>query len=208
MKFSSIRLISIVILASATAGIITYAVVIHGLDWYYLLHVAPFFPRHMLFLADILGFIIPVLLPAMLFGYGLYTRSEWLRTFALRSALTVFVALAFSSLLKVFTGRASPLHHGTPTVDTSADFNFGFMQESILGGWPSSHATVAFALATLLTLTFPRSRLVGPLSFALAFFIALGESIGFHWFSECIAGALIGSAIGFVCYSVRNVKRT
>ena len=110
------------------------------------------------------------------------------------------MALLVSMALKTFSGRASPPHHtfgaDLAFADDSAAFKFGFMNEPILGGWPSSHATVAFAVAFALVSALPKMRGLYVASFILAVFIGVGVTLGFHWLSELVAGALIGAGIG------------
>jgi len=50
---------------------------------------------------------------------------------------------------------------------------------------------------TLWTL-YPRSALVRSLALIYAFYIGLGVSINIHWFSDFVAGAIVGSLIGCV----------
>lgn len=82
-----------------------------------------------------------------------------------------------------------------PPPDTSRAFQFGFGQGGIFWGWPSSHTTVAFATAFALISLIPRSKWRW-LALIYAFFIGLGVSVTIHWFSEFVAGALIGAAVG------------
>jgi membrane-associated phospholipid phosphatase len=81
-------------------------------------------------------------------------------------------------------------------IDNSADFHFGFMQGEMLGGWPSSHATVAFAIASYIIAAHPKQPYVKPLMYGYSALIALGVAVGFHWLSEAIAGAMLGILIG------------
>jgi membrane-associated phospholipid phosphatase len=78
----------------------------------------------------------------------------------------------------------------------STDFKFGFFERGIFDGWPSGHATAAFALAFLLIKLFPENKLIKYVSLSYAVFIAFGVSISIHWLSDAIAGALIGITIG------------
>ena len=78
----------------------------------------------------------------------------------------------------------------------STDFKFGFLERGIFDGWPSGHASAAFALAFLLIKLFPENKLIKYVSLIYAVFIAFGVSISIHWLSDAIAGALIGITIG------------
>jgi membrane-associated phospholipid phosphatase len=83
-------------------------------------------------------------------------------------------------------------------VDNSHNFNFGFFREQVVGGWPSSHTTVAVALAVTLIMLYPKSYFIKIFSLGAAAYISLGVTFGFHWFSEFVAGLLLGIVIGRV----------
>ncbi|HTE48387.1 MAG TPA: phosphatase PAP2 family protein, partial [Candidatus Paceibacterota bacterium] len=65
-------------------------------------------------------------------------------------------------------------------------------------GWPSSHATIAFAVATTLFVLYPKNLAVRILALLSAFYIGIGVSMSIHWFSDFISGAILGSLIGFI----------
>ena len=179
-----------------TAIFVTYIFVVFGIDWQYFLFMNAHAPRYMLFSADIIGLLFPIFFPVGLVVFGrwkqniLYVKTGWIL------AKTVIVSFSIALLYKSIVGRASPPHHGELIVDTSNQFNFGFLQHSILGGWPSSHATVMFAIAIALVTLFPRSLCIRIGVYALAVYIGLGVAIGFHFISDFIAGALIGTVVG------------
>lgn len=99
-----------------------------------------------------------------------------------------------SSFYKALTGRIPP--PSTAVLDVSRQFNFGFLREGIFWGWPSSHTTVAFAMAFALIALYPKNKIVKSLSLIYALYIGIGVSFDIHWFSEFIAGAIIGAVIG------------
>jgi membrane-associated phospholipid phosphatase len=65
-------------------------------------------------------------------------------------------------------------------------------------GWPSSHTTIAFAMAATVFTLFPKQRWLGWLAMAYAFYIGLGVSMTIHWCSDFMAGAILGTVIGTV----------
>jgi membrane-associated phospholipid phosphatase len=137
--------------------------------------------------------------------------------------LALVVGLALSTSFKALAGRESPPHFHTADrlhlaetwVDNSAAFQFGFMREQVFGGYPSSHATIYFAFAFLMlyiyiygkrqhaggctTLKVVHSSLLVA-SFLVALYIAIGVSLGHHWFSEVLAGAMLGLIIARSVY--------
>ena len=87
--------------------------------------------------------------------------------------------------------------HSTET-DLSHVFRFGFLRGGVFWGWPSSHTTIAFAMATTIFVFLPRQRVIGIVAIIYAFYVGLGVSVTIHWFSDFIAGAIIGTVIGIV----------
>ena len=65
-------------------------------------------------------------------------------------------------------------------------------------GWPSSHTTIAFAVAVTLFVLYRKNPLVKYPALLVALYIGVGVSTNIHWFSEFVAGAIIGSVIGSV----------
>lgn len=185
---------------AGVAVVSTAYLVYSGEDWRYLATVEHGVPMSLLFIADSIGFLLPLLLPLTLYIIARVRKSDALHFYARAVAQCVVLGFTLSTFIKIFTGRTSPPHPydgvGRAFVDNSHDFHFGFLREQVIGGWPSSHATIACALATLLILTLPPrwyTRLLIP---ALATFVSIGVTFGFHWLSESIAGACLGAAIG------------
>ncbi len=100
---------------------------------------------------------------------------------------------------------------GSPTKlsdgdDIRGDFRFGFLKGGANNGWPSSHTTAAFAMATTLAELYPDNMTVKICAFTYASLIGIGVSTNIHWASDAFAGALIGYAIGkTVGASFRNL---
>jgi membrane-associated phospholipid phosphatase len=175
---------------------ITWLLVVTGTDWNYFLLTYNEDTRPFLFIADVLGFIVPILLPIGLYIYSWKRNNSQLKHAANVATIAIISGLFASMLIKAFTGRISPPHHGPFDVDMSSAFQFGFMEHHIIGGWPSSHATVMCALATVLYVMFPKKWKFHLLSFFIVFFVSFGVTFGFHWLSECIAGLALGFFVG------------
>ena len=97
---------------------------------------------------------------------------------------------------KALTGRAHPTHG--VGVDLTHVFKFGLLRGGVFWGWPSSHTTIAFAMAVTVFRLFPKQRWFGVLAVSYAFYVGLGVSMTIHWFSDFVAGALIGTVVGNV----------
>lgn len=177
----------------------TYIMVVSGFDWLYLLFVSKNINKFLLFFFDLLGFLFPTLLIATSFFYYLKKKNRFSKKVFYTFTQAVLLALASSMFIKVFTGRVSPPLRGTylTWVDNSHMFQFGFMREQIFGGFPSSHATVMFAIAFTFCFVFSKYdfkkyRLYTISLFVLATLVGLGVTLGFHWFSEFFAGCILG----------------
>ena len=155
-----------------------------------------------------LGGVLPLLLPPALLLAGLTMRRPRLTAEGWALWQAALLGWFVSSTYKAFTGRIPPpwrysrsfnLPKGPgPLIDSSHGFQLGFLKGGIFWGWPSSHTTVAFAMAMCLVTLHPRKRWLALPALAYALWVGLGVSLTIHWFSEFVAGAIIGSVIGRV----------
>ena len=115
----------------------------------------------------------------------------------LQVGLTVILAEAISGGLKPLLRRDRPPASETdplPLVDVPATYSF-----------PSGHATVSFACATILTFAIP--RLVVPL-YALAALVAFSRVyVGVHYPSDVVVGAVLGILIAIALRTLEAVLR-
>lgn len=133
-------------------------------------------------------------LPLLLMLAGLLMKSAKSVRVAWAVGQAAFIGWFISSCYKALTGRDHPPHSmGT---DTSDLFRFGFFRHGIFWGWPSSHTAVAFAMAATTLRLFPKRPFLGVAAILYALYIGVGVSLTIHWFSDFVAGALIGTAIG------------
>jgi hypothetical protein len=144
------------------------------------------------------GGIVPGILPI-----SFYLLSNNLRIKGASSAMiqATSIALVSNSLLKGITGRMHPEPLGDDYFNQSKDWSFGFMKRGIHDGWPSGHAMTNMAMGVALASYYndrPGLQLLG-LSWAtfIAANVALVEKGEGHWFSDAIAGSLMGSVIGY-----------
>lgn len=180
----------------AAAVLLTGVLVWSGFDWWYFrMTDAPGW-RVWMFPAAFIGFAVPIYLPILLGLAALIARSRRVGTAAVAVAQAELIGLILSSACKAFTGRAHPLPHGLE--DLSRVFHFGFLRGGMFWGWPSSHTSVAFAMAVTVLTLFPKPRWPGLVALAYALYIGLGISMTIHWFSDFAAGTILGSVIGRV----------
>lgn len=183
------------------AYVITYILVIEGFDWWFFGATRGELANILGWSAGLTGFIVPLLIPLVLYIVGRIVGSKNLKDSALGVVKAGMVAIAVIAIYKAFTGRIQPeFLTFVATTDISNQFNFGFMRHGIFWGWPSSHTGTAFAMSTYLTLWYREKKWIGVLVIAYAIFIGVGAAVSFHWFSDVIAGVIIGSLAGFVVY--------
>jgi membrane-associated phospholipid phosphatase len=179
---------------------LTYILVSSDFDWHYFIATQKAILRTFLFPAVRLGMFLPVLVPLILLAIGALRKNLRIKNTAFAVGQAAILGLAISSFYKAFTGRIPPPHffHHSALVDSSHGFRFGFLRGGMFWGWPSSHTTVAFAMAVALWELYPENKLVRYAAILYAFYVGVGVSIRIHWFSEFVAGAIIGSVIGVV----------
>jgi membrane-associated phospholipid phosphatase len=177
------------------AILLTYFIVVFGIDWSYYV-TTRFMSNQFWFPAASLGALLPILVPVVLYLKGRFNKNSSLINTALAISQSVMLGWLISSTYKAFTGRIPP-NFGETLLDISNGFQFGFWEGGIFWGWPSSHTTIAFAMAASFVTLYPKSKFKYP-ALIYALYVGLGASVGFHWLSEFVAGAIIGSLIGYV----------
>jgi len=186
---------------------LTMAIVMSGGDWSYYLSTrgAAFvrFARP----AIMFGSVVPLFGVLFILLVGVLPKNRRLITTAWALGQAALLGFVISSGYKAFTGRRPPPHSkgfrfpaggDVPLTDTSHGFQFGLLKGGMFWGWPSSHTTIAFAMAACLATLYPRNKPVVFGALLYAFYIGMGVSVTIHWLSEFVAGAIIGSVIGAV----------
>lgn len=188
-----------------TAILLTIVIVTTNTDWNYFTHTRSDILSYIFSPAKILGALVPIFLPLYLIVGGFYTKQKIKELLGWAILQAVVIASFISSFYKFFTGRIQPNLQNI-TNNISWDFQFGFFRHGIFWGWPSSHTTIAFAMAITLIYLFPKNKIVKILSLLYAFYIGVGVSFSIHWFSDFVAGAIIGTIIGIVV--AQSYKKT
>jgi membrane-associated phospholipid phosphatase len=178
------------------AILLTVAIVLSGFDWQYFLWTRSPMLRSWFWPAVPIGGLLPIVLPLVLLALGGITRSAPIRVVGWAIAQAEVIGAIIAAGYKALTGRAHPAH-GVGT-DLTHVFKFGFLRGGVFWGWPSSHTTIAFAMAVTVFRLFPKQKWLGYLAIIYAFYVGLGVSMTIHWFSDFVAGALIGTVVGVV----------
>jgi membrane-associated phospholipid phosphatase len=176
---------------------LTAALVLSGFDWWYFVN-SRMIGFAFTFPAVVLGAFIPILAPLGMLLIGHVRKSDTAKNVAYMLGQAALIGCLISSAYKVFTGRIEPSLSNNVLHDISREFNFGFLEHGIFWGWPSSHTTIAFAMAIALITLFPKNTAVKVTALFYAFYVGLSVSVSIHWFSDFAAGVIIGSVIGMV----------
>jgi undecaprenyl-diphosphatase len=111
---------------------------------------------------------------------------QTLRRMVVAAGLSAGAALALAQLITKIVERPRPF------VATPGDVHL-FAAHAIDAGFPSDHATAAFAIAVAILL---RHRVAGIMTLVPAALLAVGRvAIGVHYPSDVLAGALLGTAV-------------
>lgn len=176
---------------------LTYILVTSGFDWFYYKETRNVILDSVFFPAIIIGGLLPMIgLPILLLA-AKTRKNVVLESIAWTLGQAALIGWGVSAFYKAFTGRAHPMITGI-TDDITQIFHFGFLRGGVFWGWPSSHTTVAFAMAFALAALYPKNTAVRYSSFLYAFYIGAGVSVSIHWFSDFVAGAIIGAVVGTV----------
>jgi len=176
---------------------LTFVLVTTDADWYYFVHMHSQ-TLWLLFLpALMLGGLLPMLVPLYLLISGGIAKIKNRVTLAFALGQAALIGSFISSTYKAFTGRVQPNMRDIAH-NISHGFNFGFLKHGMFWGWPSSHTTIAFAMAVTIIKLFSKNKVVTVLCLLYALYIGIGVSFTIHWLSEFMAGAIIGSVIGTV----------
>jgi membrane-associated phospholipid phosphatase len=190
----------------ALAIVLTMVIVISGGDWSYFLSTRGNAFVRFARPAIMLGSLVPILGTLLIWLVGEIRKSRRVISTAWALGQAAILGYLTSCFYKAFTGRIPPPFRGFrmsamnagSLIDSSHGFQFGWLKGGVFWGWPSSHATVAFAMALCLVALHPGNRKLVLCALLYALYIGLGVSVTIHWFSEFMAGAIIGSIIGMV----------
>ena len=176
---------------------LTFICVASGFDWFYFCSTRSPVLREWMFPSAPIGGLMPFALPLILILSGYITSRARISLTGWAIGQAALIGSLLSSAYKAFTGRGHPAMHDVGT-DISHVFRFGFLRGGMFWGWPSSHTTIAFAMVATVFTLFPKQRWLGWLAIAYALYIGLDVSMTIHWFSDFVAGAILGSVIGVV----------
>jgi membrane-associated phospholipid phosphatase len=126
----------------------------------------------------------------LVLSIGLIKKDSAIRFKGIFIAGTILVASLTSTILKYSVNRPRPF------------VTHSFIEKITLGGnpsFPSGHTSDAFAIATSLSIAFPKWYVIAP-TFLWAGFVGYSRmDLGVHYPSDVLAGALVGTGSAFLC---------
>jgi membrane-associated phospholipid phosphatase len=133
--------------------------------------------------------------PVILYSIGLIKRDSLCKQKAIYIGVTLVSAMFITNVLKYTIDRTRP-YEIYPDIDNAA--------EESSPSFPSGHTTSAFALATSLSLQYPKWYIIVP-SFLWAGTVAYSRlDLGVHYPSDVLAGAIIGAGSAYLCYVINK----
>jgi len=169
----------------------------NGLEWSVLHTLNNFLYHHdgvedplLVYINVSVALFVATLVLVFLFANGERMRA-WRRA-ALAAVLSAGVALAIAKVISELVDRARPFvvdPHGVHL----------FSSHAADPGFPSDHATGAFAVAMAIYL---RNRLWGTVALVAAAVLSVGRvAIGVHFPSDVLAGAVLGCGVALVLFA-------
>lgn len=139
---------------------------------------------------------ICVTVPAALIAYSFIKRDSLNFRKSMVIGASMFTSAAITLVLKHAVNRTRPyktypeLYH--PYTEKSASF-------------PSAHTSNSFALATSLSLSYPKWYVIAP-SYLWASSVAYSRMhLGVHYPSDVLAGAIIGAGSSYLCFKLNKL---
>jgi membrane-associated phospholipid phosphatase len=136
-------------------------------------------------------------------AYGLIFKSQKVKTTVLLATQSYLTAGALESVIKYLSGRTRPSFYGEtseaepkflgPFSKTARDVN----GNRVYSSFPSGHATVSFAVATVFAKEYNKAKIVPILAYTTSTLIALSRlTENKHWFTDIVLGSTIGYLAG------------
>ena len=141
---------------------------------------------------------------AALGAYSFIFKNKKLQTTTLLATQAYLTGGAMESFLKFVFGRQRPYYYNPDKVEAEPTFHGPFFNggkdingKRLSNSFPSGHATVAFAAATVFALEYKDKPFIPILSYSVATLIGLSRiSENKHWVSDVFMGAVLGYYTG------------
>jgi membrane-associated phospholipid phosphatase len=137
--------------------------------------------------------VTPIMIgtPIILYGLSLTTKDTLMRQNFFYVGITLISVAAVTTVLKYSINRPRPF---TTYPDLDKEASAGSPS------FPSGHTSNAFALATSVSLAYPKWYIIVP-SYLWAGLVAYSRmDLGVHYPSDVLAGAVIGAGTAYLCF--------
>ena len=129
-------------------------------------------------------------------SYGYIFKNEKVRTTTLLATQAYITGTVIETTLKYLTGRTRPSYYA-PGTEGEPRFRGPFTKSSSNSSFPSGHATVAFAAATVYAMEYKSTIWVPILAYSAATLISASRiTENKHWITDVFAGAVLGYITG------------
>jgi membrane-associated phospholipid phosphatase len=123
------------------------------------------------------------------------------RQFAMLATKSLILSGITTEVVKCIVERHRPYQDNSPNPENWDGPMGNFAHVS----FPSGHTTVAFSLATMIALEYPKPIIIPILAYSFATITALGRLNGnFHWASDVLMGASIGYFTSMLVFQHNN----
>lgn len=129
--------------------------------------------------------------PIILYGLSLTTNDSVMRRNFFCVGASIITTMAITTILKVSINRPRPFVT-YPDLEKETDVGSH--------SFPSGHTSDAFALATSVSLAYPKWYVIAPLYLWAGSVAYSRMHLGVHYPSDVLAGAVIGAGTSYLCY--------
>ena len=145
---------------------------------------------------------------AAMASYGFIFKNEKIKTTTFLATQSYLTAGVIETTLKFLTGRQRPSYINPVTGDNAPTFHGPFFQYkkdaneqkpdgSAYSAFPSGHATVAFAAATVFAMEYRNKPIIPIIAYSAATLIGLSRiTENKHWPTDVLVGAALGFLSG------------
>jgi len=142
---------------------------------------------------------IGAITPVIMFGAGYFKKDTLLKRNAICTGATLLTEIIIANILKYSVDRTRPFET-YPDIEKAVSVNSP--------SFPSGHTASAFALATSLSLVYPKWYVIMP-SYTWAVIVAYSRmDLGVHYPSDILIGAVIGAGSAYLCFRLNQKIRT
>jgi membrane-associated phospholipid phosphatase len=142
------------------------------------------------------GGVTEIITLVALGSYGYIFKNEKVRTTTLLATQAYITGTALETTLKYLTGRTRPSYYA-PGTESEPRFKGPFTKSASNSSFPSGHATLAFAAATVYAMEYKKTVWVPILAYGAASLISVSRiTENKHWITDVFVGAALGYLTG------------